>query len=115
KIMYDSKIMIMTSRFEGTPMCALEAQSLGLPIVSTPTDGLTEIITNGKNGFLSENDDILSEKVCELINNQKLQQKMSNNAMATMKILMNKANYVASIKKAYYGNKDRRPAMKSQV
>ena len=28
--------MIMTSRYEGTPMVALESLALGTPIVSTP-------------------------------------------------------------------------------
>lgn len=29
KILANSKVMIMTSRWEGTPMCALEALSMG--------------------------------------------------------------------------------------
>ena len=33
KILYCSKVMLMTSRYEGTPMSALEAQALGVPIV----------------------------------------------------------------------------------
>ena len=40
KILKDSKVMVMVSRWEGTPIAALEAMSLGLPIVSTPTDGM---------------------------------------------------------------------------
>ncbi|MFR2721860.1 MAG: glycosyltransferase [Thomasclavelia ramosa] len=51
--MAKSKLMIMTSRTEGTPMSALESLTLGKPIVSTPTDGLNELITNNINGFLS--------------------------------------------------------------
>ena len=37
-----AKVMLLTSRFEGTPMCALEAMALGVPIVSTPTDGMID-------------------------------------------------------------------------
>lgn len=44
-------MMIMTSLWEGTPMCALEALAMGIPIVSTPVDGLCDLIENGKNGF----------------------------------------------------------------
>ena len=46
KILHDAKLMIMTSRWEGTPMCALEAMALGVPIVSTPTDGLKDVVKN---------------------------------------------------------------------
>jgi len=54
KIMKNAKILIMTSRWEGLPMCALEAMALGVPIVSTPTDGLREIVEDGKTGYLSD-------------------------------------------------------------
>ena len=53
KVLHDSKLMLMTSLWEGTPMCVLEAMSLGVPIVSTPTDGVKVIVESGKTGFLS--------------------------------------------------------------
>ena len=56
KILNDSKVMVMTSRWEGTPMCALESLAMGVPIVSTPTDGLKDLIQDGVNGFLSDDD-----------------------------------------------------------
>ena len=46
QILAQSKVMLMSSIYEGTPMCALEAISLGVPIVSTPTDGMKDIICN---------------------------------------------------------------------
>lgn len=46
QILAQSKVMLMSSIYEGTPMCALEAISLGVPIVSTPTDGMKDIIRN---------------------------------------------------------------------
>lgn len=69
KIMHDAKLMIMTSRWEGTPMCALEAMALGLPIVSTPTDGLKELVANGETGYLCETDDELVKACVELVKN----------------------------------------------
>ena len=44
KILLSSKILVITSRYEGTPMNALESIACGIPIVSTPVDGLLEII-----------------------------------------------------------------------
>lgn len=101
KIMYDSKVMVMTSRWEGTPMCALEAQSLGVPIVSTPTDGLCDIITDGVNGFLSDNDDVLAEKLCQVIDHPDLRQKMRNMSKDLMSGMMNKRQYAESIRNVY--------------
>ena len=70
-IMSKCKILIMTSFYEGTPMAALEAQCLGLPIISTPVDGLKDIIINDYNGYLSDDNDIISNKIVEILNDEK--------------------------------------------
>ena len=44
KILLCSKILVITSRYEGTPMNALESIACNIPVVSTPVDGLLEII-----------------------------------------------------------------------
>lgn len=80
KILHDSKVMVMTSRWEGTPMCALEAQALGVPIVSTPADGLKELVENGKTGFLSDDDDDLVEYLASIIKDGNLRKELSYNA-----------------------------------
>lgn len=101
KMLFNSKVMIMTSRWEGTPMCALEAQSLGVPIVSTPTDGLVDMITDGENGFLSENDDVLAERLCRVVSDNELRLKISNSAKSKMQVMMDKKSYAESIAKVY--------------
>jgi len=67
KMVADSKCMILTSRWEGTPMCALEAMALGTPVVSTPTDGMKDIIVNGENGYLYEKDEDLAGAVLKIL------------------------------------------------
>ena len=43
----------MTSRYEGLPMVLLEAQQMGLPIVSFACPcGPRDVITDGRDGFL---------------------------------------------------------------
>lgn len=69
-ILKKSKIMIMTSRYEGTPMCVLEAMSLGLPVVSTPTDGVKEVVINNDNGWICESDDEIANKVLSILDSQ---------------------------------------------
>lgn len=80
KILYDSKVMVMTSRWEGTPMCALEALALGVPIVSTPTDGMRDLIELDENGFLSEDDNVLAKKIVELVSDTNKQLESSKKA-----------------------------------
>lgn len=76
KIMKNAKILIMTSRWEGLPMCVLEAMALGVPIVSTPTDGLREIVEDGKTGYLSDEDSVLIDRCVDILENNELYQKL---------------------------------------
>ena len=57
KILSQSKLLLMTSIREGLPMCALEAMALGVPVISTKTDGMVELVKNDINGFLFETDE----------------------------------------------------------
>ena len=52
-----SNVLILTSRYEGTPIVALEALSLGTPVISTKVDGLIDVIQSGYNGFLCDNNE----------------------------------------------------------
>ena len=101
KILANSKVMIMTSRWEGTPMCALEALSMGVPIVSTPTDGLVDLIDSGENGYLSDDDEKLAEKICDILTNKELYKKLSENAKVKMKRMMDIQKYKTAILKQY--------------
>ena len=47
--------LILTSRYEGIPIVVLEALSVGLPILSTQAGGISDILKDGVNGFLSVN------------------------------------------------------------
>lgn len=101
KILYDAKVMVMTSSNEGTPMCILEAQALGVPVVSTPVGGVCEIITNGHNGYLSDSDTVLAKSIINLVNNTSLRNEMKKNAKKKMAEMMNKDKYMSELKKAY--------------
>lgn len=53
--MVQSDALVLSSLWEGMPMCALEALSCGIPIVSTPAGGMVDVVQPGINGVLSEN------------------------------------------------------------
>lgn len=70
-ILSASKLLLMTSRWEGTPMVALEAMALGVPIISTPTDGMCELVKDGVNGYLTDDDNEFVSRVKEIIKNDR--------------------------------------------
>ena len=77
-------IYVMTSRYEGLPLVLLEAKQYGLPIISfdCPT-GPSEIVLDGKNGYLIDNFDTeeMSKKICELIESKELREEFSKHSM----------------------------------
>lgn len=46
--------LLMASEYEAFPLTAIEAMACGLPVFSTPVDGMIELIRPGENGFLYE-------------------------------------------------------------
>ena len=82
-------------------MCALEAMALGVPIVSTPTDGLCELVTDGETGFLSNDDAVLAEKCTDIIMNAGLRQTLSENTLKKAEELLLIPAYKAALDAEY--------------
>ena len=84
----DASIFILTSRSEGLPMVLLEAQAFGIPAIAFNCEtGPSEIITDGKDGFLVENFNTIemSKKLLELTTNYDLRREMGQNARLNAK------------------------------
>jgi len=101
KMLACSKCLILPSRWEGTPMCALEAMALGVPVVSTPTDGLVDLLDEGENGFLSDDDAILTQKVVALATDSALRESMSRSAADKAIRINDVADYKHAISRWY--------------
>ncbi len=79
-----SSVLALTSRFEGFGMVLTEAMASGLPVVSYACPcGPKDIIADGVNGFLVPEGDeqMLADRVCELIVNTILRKKMGAAAL----------------------------------
>lgn len=71
-------LLLLTSRFEGTPNVVLEAQALGCPVVGTRSGGTNEAILHRRTGYLLGVDDCdgLTAAVCELLGNETLRREL---------------------------------------
>ena len=80
-------IFVLSSKKEGLGSSILDAQSCGLPIISTKTGGIPEIIKDGFNGILVEpqNPKMLAEAIIKLYNDDELKKRLSENALTSVK------------------------------
>ena len=76
-----SDIICLTSTNEGTPVSIIEAMASKKPVISTNVGGVTDIITNGFNGIISNLDtkDYTNDLI-NLISNKELRNLISINA-----------------------------------
>lgn len=101
KMVHDSKVMLLTSRWEGTPMCALEAMALGVPVVSTPADGMKDLIEDDVDGYLHDEDAVLAEKILRIVKDSSLRGRMSQNAIRKSRIINDAETYKEAILSCY--------------
>lgn len=101
KVISCAKVMLMTSISEGLPMCALEAMALGVPIISTKTDGLREIIQNGETGYLFDTNEEAETKILDLLQNKNSLAEMKKNVLKFSQEYNNLDRYKSSIEEAY--------------
>ena len=52
-----SDALILTSDYEGNPLCIMEAMCAGLPVIATNVGGIPELVTDGYNGILTPPND----------------------------------------------------------
>lgn len=67
-----SHVFVMSSTAEGFPNVILEAGSFGLPIITTPVGGATDVVIEGETGFFipAKNAKAIAEKISFFIDNR---------------------------------------------
>ena len=89
----NSHVYLMSSDWEGLPQSALEALSIGLPIVTTKAGGVVDIVKEGENGFLVECGDQegLTKAILKISNSREQRNLFSkNNIRDSVKYSINK-------------------------
>lgn len=82
----DSSMLLLTSLYEPFGLVLPEAMSCGLPVVSFDCPyGPSDIISDGIDGFLvkDRNVEVFAERVCMLIEDESLRQRMGKAAIAS--------------------------------
>ena len=75
------KALVSASRLEGLPLNILEAKRCGIPVVSYSWgESTAEVIHNGKDGYIAENQNDFKDKVLLLDQNDQLLMELSKNA-----------------------------------
>lgn len=83
KYILDSALYAMTSISEGLPMVLIEAMGYGMPCIAYKTDsGVTDIIEDGKNGFIvdNRNQNVYINTINNLLNDDNLLHQLGRNA-----------------------------------
>jgi glycosyltransferase involved in cell wall biosynthesis len=73
-----SDIFVLPALYENFPFAILEAQSTGLPVISTKVGGIPEFLKENKNGFLVEPGDLeqLAQKIMTLLKDPELAEEL---------------------------------------
>lgn len=79
-------VFVLTSLWEGLPRALVEAMKSGLPAVCYATDGVTDMIRNGENGFMVEPGDhaALAARVTALLKDEALRKALAAAAAASV-------------------------------
>jgi len=88
ELMMSHKLYVLSSKFEGFGMVLIEAMAMGCPCVSYDLiAGPNEIIKNGEDGLLVENQNIdkLAEAMDYMLSHEEERKEMAKNAMVNVK------------------------------
>jgi L-malate glycosyltransferase len=99
-----SDLMLLLSEKESFGLVALEAMACGVPCIGTNVDGIPEVISNGKTGYLCDLGDIqdIAEKSIAILSDKELQQLFSKQAIETVKGKFRAETIVEEYEKLYY-------------
>lgn len=73
---FNSKVGVLTSRWEGFGLGVLESMLMSKPIVATPVGGLPKLV-DSQNGVLSEDDRVLVKEIVKLLSDGEYYKKKS--------------------------------------
>lgn len=93
ELLYAADCLVFPSLQEGLPVALMEAMASGLPIICSKIRGNTDLIEDGKGGYLVEPDDVegFKDSIEKVINNIQLRVKMGKYNLEEVNRYDNKA------------------------
>lgn len=76
-------ILVLASRNEGLGLVQIEAMGYGIPVLGRNTGGICEVLKDGYNGFVINDEVDLYNRIKELYNDKELYDRLSSNALST--------------------------------
>jgi glycosyltransferase involved in cell wall biosynthesis len=72
-------LLLLTSRFEGTPLTVLEAMAMGVPVVASQVDGVAEVLEHNRDGLLAlpGRGEIFVDEICRVLQDRDLWRRLS--------------------------------------
>ena len=82
-----SDIFVFPTRLEGFGMVLIEAFAAGLPVVTTKSPGVEDVIEHNKTGLLSESDDVeaIASNIIKVIEDNDLRERLVQNAKTALR------------------------------
>lgn len=97
-----SLIFVNTSTISPVPTSLLEAMSCGCAVVSTATCMIPEVIQDGVNGFISNDESVLRERIIQLLQNPELAKQIGQKARETVVNKFNITRFVNDWNNIFY-------------
>lgn len=82
-------------------MCAMEAMALGTPVVSTPSDGMKDLIDHNVSGCLGETDDELEESLLKIFRDEEFRKMLAENGKEKFSRINDAEGYKQAIAACY--------------
>ena len=88
------KVFLNTSTISPVPTTLLEAMSCGSAVVTTATCMIPEIIENGVNGFMSNDEEELKDYIKQLLADEDLRKRLGEKARETVLTKFSQQNFI---------------------
>ncbi|MEX0830731.1 MAG: glycosyltransferase [Nitrospirales bacterium] len=105
KVISMLSVVVLSSRWEGLPLTALESMRMGVPVVGMNVSGMSEIIENGKDGVLinQRSGESLANGVKRVTEDFSLRASIIQNARSKIKEKFSEEQMLRSLRRVYQG------------